>query len=156
VSLLLRQVNIMMHRDSGWQPEQPRRQRRIGVGFEVLAVMAATAICIMSTFVAAANTPPVACLSGYYYDEAGASCSMCPTTTPFSDGLGTASSSCYSACPDASWTPWLDTGGVEGAHSCFKRVLIFSSFDTAQASCAAIGTSGRIHLLTSRQVRCHW
>jgi hypothetical protein len=70
------------------------------------------------------------------------------SNTPFSSP---GSGSCFAACPDATWTPWVDTAGVEGAHSCFKRFSGGLSWTAASAACVALG--GGSHLLTSRQVR---
>ncbi len=96
------------------------------------------------------NSSAVMCAAGRYSSIGAGSCSQCPSSTPFSSP---GSGSCYAACPDATWTPWLDTAGVEGAHSCLKRFSSsMLSFDAALANCSAIGSTGRIHLLTSRQV----
>jgi hypothetical protein len=90
------------------------------------------------------------CPVGTFSIDASAACTRCPASTPFSSPGG---GSCYAACPDATWAPWLDVAGVEGAHSCLKRFSSsMLSFDAAQANCSAIGSTGRIHLLTSRQV----
>ena len=98
----------------------------------------------------ATNSTAVLCGAGQYSASGAGSCTQCPTSAPFSSaGSGT----CYAACPDATWTPWLDVAGVEGAHSCLKRFSSsLLSFDAALANCSAIGSTGRIHLLTSRQV----
>ena len=53
--------------------------------------------------------------------------------------------------PNSTWTAWLDTAGVEGAHSCFKRVTATATWSVANATCAVLGVGS--HLLTSRQVR---
>jgi hypothetical protein len=94
------------------------------------------------------NATAVMCSAGQYSLSGAASCALCPASAPFSSP---GSASCYSACPNATWTAWLDAAGVEGAHSCLKRVTAASAtWSTANASCAALG--GRSHLLTSRQV----
>jgi hypothetical protein len=58
-----------------------------------------------------------------------------------------------SLCLDTTWTLWLDSRGMEGLHSCFKRYSTNVAWATANSNCQALGAN--IHLLTSRQVRQH-
>jgi hypothetical protein len=94
------------------------------------------------------NGSAAMCAAGQYSPSGASSCTQCPSPTPFSSP---GSGSCFAACPDATWTAWLDVGGVEGAHSCFKPIASASTWTAANASCVALG--GGSHLLTSRQVR---
>jgi hypothetical protein len=94
------------------------------------------------------NATAVICGVGQYSLAGSSSCTQCPSSTPFSSP---GSGGCYAACPDATWTAWLDSAGVEGAHSCFKLVSAGLSWTAASAACKNLG--GGSHLLTSRQVR---
>jgi hypothetical protein len=94
------------------------------------------------------NATAVMCAAGQYSSSGASSCTQCPTSEPFSSP---GSGSCYAACPDATWTAWLDVAGVEGAHSCFKPIASASTWTAANATCVTLGSGS--HLLTSRQVR---
>jgi hypothetical protein len=93
----------------------------------------------------------ILCAAGQYSLSGAGSCTLCPASTPFSSP---GSGSCYSACPDATWSAWLDRAGVEGAHSCLKRIAgtVLVSWSAASALCGSYWGRGS-HLLTSRQVR---
>ena len=96
------------------------------------------------------NSTAVLCGAGQYSVSGSGSCTSCPASAPFSSA---GSGGCFAACPDATWTPWIDSAGVEGAHSCFKRVSASGalSWTAARAACVALGRGS--HLLTSCQVR---
>jgi hypothetical protein len=96
------------------------------------------------------NSTAVLCGAGQYSVSGSGSCTSCPASAPFASAGSVGSGSCYTACPDATWTAWVDVAGVEGAHSCFKRVAANVAWSTANASCMSLG--GGSHLLTSRQV----
>jgi hypothetical protein len=104
---------------------------------------AAGSACLAGSTSATGTLCPV----GQYSPSGASSCTLCPSPTPFSSP---GSGSCFAACPDATWTPWVDVGGVEGAHSCFKRFSDGLSWTAASEACVALG--GGSHLLTSRQV----
>ena len=87
---------------------------------------------------------------GSYASSTGG-CAACPVSKPYAPAGSMSSSACVSLCPDSTWTLWLDTRGVEGLHSCFKRYSTYVAWATANSNCQALGAN--IHLLTSRQVR---
>ncbi len=93
------------------------------------------------------NATAVMCSAGQYSLSGAGSCALCPASAPFSSP---GSASCYSACPDATWIAWLDAAGVEGAHSCLKRVTATATWSGSNATCVALEVGS--HLLTSRQV----
>jgi hypothetical protein len=85
---------------------------------------------------------------GYY--ASGGSCTACPAAKPYAPVGSMSSSACVALCPDSTWTLWLDTQGVEGLHSCFKRFSTSVSYAVATGACQLLGSN--VHLPTARQV----
>ena len=111
-----------------------------------------------STSAAGAPCPP-----GTYSNGSTPLCNVCPSDTPYSMAGSTNVSACSACsagcggdgwgtypCRDMQWTPWVDTNGVEGVHSCLLARSGATSWDSANSSCVALG--GGSHLLSSRQV----
>jgi hypothetical protein len=119
------------------------------------------------TYCPAASTSPagVLCPPGTYSVSNASTCVSCPSSAPHSPAGSNSSAACVSCassnctggvfgaypCPDASWTAWVNVGGVEASHSCIKALPIAVNWTVANATCAGLGPG--YHLLTTRQVR---
>jgi hypothetical protein len=96
------------------------------------------------------NSTSVLCPAGTYSLPRAGSCTTCSAGT-YSQSSGSPSlASCVLICPDTTWSLWLDTAGVEGVHSCYKRFSSLVTWQTANDTC--LGLAPGAHLLTSRQV----
>lgn len=118
------------------------------------------------TYCPTGSTSPngVLCPPGTYSISNATACTACPSSTPYSRAGSTSSAACVQCtstnctngllgaypCPDASWTAWVNVGGVEASHSCIKAFPIALNWSVANATCAGLGPG--YHLLTTRQV----
>ena len=113
---------------------------------------------------ASTSASGVLCPAGTYSVSGATACAACPASAPHSPAGSTSSAACvactastcvngeYGAypCPDATWTAWVNVGGVEASHSCIKALPNAVNWTVANATCAGLGPS--YHLLTTRQV----
>jgi hypothetical protein len=107
------------------------------------------------------------CPPGTYSGATGnvTTCIKCVAERPYSRAGSSTSSSCTScllastscddsfgkyACPDMTWTPWVDQDGIEGSNSCLRPTATTGTWDAVNAGCPTLGAS--VHLLTTKQV----
>lgn len=109
------------------------------------------------------------CPPGTYSNATGtlARCVVCPVEAPYSPAGSRNLTACVPcldatacpdgtrgvfACPNTSWSPWVDRSGVEGVNSCLMLVQANVAWSSANALCNALSPSGSVHLLTTKQV----
>jgi hypothetical protein len=109
------------------------------------------------------STLQVLCPPGTYNDAGSGVCTVCPSSTPYSQAGATASTACTTcavgcdssygpfACPSTSWTVYLDESGVETVHSCVKLFTNSLTWNSASSACLT-ETGGQLLTLRQSQV----